>query len=165
MFSIYQIVNRINGKSYIGFTTKNPPLLRWKNHQWVAKNSINNRHFHNAIRKYGPENFDFVVLEEGWDPKIGLNLRESFWISALKPEYNGTLGGEGGKTVGNTGKKASPETRALIGAKSRGRFFSEECRAKMSANRKGRQLSSLTIAKIKASKLGKKRGPNRPKVK
>jgi len=150
MFTIYQIINKVNGKSYVGFTTKNPPLLRWKNHQWDAKNLKNNRHFHNAIRKYGAGNFDFIILEEGWEPKIGLGLREPFWISVLRPEYNKTVGGEGGRTVGNTGKKASPETRALIGMRSRGRLFSPECRAKMSADRTGKKFSQEHKARISA---------------
>jgi hypothetical protein len=51
-----------------------------------------------AIRKYGAGNFKLGVLEEGLDPEIGKNIREPYWISALKPEYNHTKGGEG--TVG-----------------------------------------------------------------
>jgi group I intron endonuclease len=149
VFTIYQVINKLNGESYIGFTTKNPPILRWMNHQWDAKNG-SQVHFHRAVRKYGEKEFEFSILEEGWDTKIGLNIREPYWISVLKPEYNSTSGGEGGKTVGNTGKRASQKTRALIGAKSKGRHLSPECRAKMSADRKGIKFTPERCARISA---------------
>lgn len=68
--------------------------VRWNEHKSLA-NQGDKTHFHNAIRKYGVESFSIEILEEGWDPKIGQEIREPYWISTLKPEYNHTQGGEG----------------------------------------------------------------------
>lgn len=122
MFAIYQIINRINKKSYIGFTSQYPPNKRWKNHVQRAHRGATT-HLHCAIRKMGEESFEFCILEEGWDPRIGKDVREPYWISVLKPEYNHTSGGEGTlgfcRTVGqikaladfNRGKSRSMESR------------------------------------------------------
>lgn len=96
MYTIYQVLNKLNGESYVGFTTENPPENRWTNHQRRAKNG-SLTHFHCAIRKYTPPTFNWNILEEGQDAKIGLKVREPYWISLLKPEYNKTAGGEGKK--------------------------------------------------------------------
>jgi group I intron endonuclease len=93
MFTIYQVTNELNGKSYIGFTSKSKNE-RWKRHLGSVRTG-SDTHFHNAIRKYGVENFRLEILEEGWSPEIGKNVREPYWISVLKPEYNSTNGGEG----------------------------------------------------------------------
>jgi group I intron endonuclease len=93
MYIIYQTTNTANKEIYVGFTTRNP-VKRWREHlSSVRKGS--RTYFHSAIRKYGAENFSTEVLEEGWDPEIGKNIREPYWISVLKPGYNGTKGGDG----------------------------------------------------------------------
>jgi len=98
MFAIYKITNQINGKSYIGFTSVSKEE-RWKKHQSDAYRG-SDFFFHRALRKYGILSFRMETLEEGWDPKIGKEIREPYWISVLKPEYNMTKGGEG--TFGHT---------------------------------------------------------------
>lgn len=55
-FCIYVHKNNINGKIYIGQTCQTPKA-RWKN-----GNGYNGRHFRNAIKKYGWENFSHFVL-------------------------------------------------------------------------------------------------------
>ena len=54
---IYKFINRINGKKYIGQT--NNIENRYKAHLSSKRNDP----FHNALRKYGIENFDFEVIE------------------------------------------------------------------------------------------------------
>jgi group I intron endonuclease len=93
MFAIYRAINSVNGKSYVGFTSKSSEK-RWKVHRYLSLRG-SKQHIHCALRKYGAENFKLEVLEEGWNPEIGKNIREPYWISALKPEYNMTDGGEG----------------------------------------------------------------------
>jgi len=94
MFAIYEVTNLVNKKSYVGFTNQNPYTKRWMQHKAQAKCG-SKFHIHCAIRKYGPENFTWKIIEEGWCPKIGKDIREPYWISVLKPEYNHTDGGEG----------------------------------------------------------------------
>lgn len=60
---IYLITNLINGKQYVGQTIRSDPRYRWREHKSEAK-----RHARyllgKAIRKYGPENFKFEVIEK-----------------------------------------------------------------------------------------------------
>lgn len=94
---IYKVTNIINGKSYIGKTTKSVDE-RWKLHLSDMKKKNDNNYFHNAIRKYGNENFEKSVIYECDDINI-LNLMETFKIMVNhthKSEggYNVTWGGE-----------------------------------------------------------------------
>lgn len=64
----------------------------------------------NAIKKYGSENFKISVLEIV-NNREELNSREMFWIDKIKPEYNISKGGDGGKTKGFSGRKHSKSTK------------------------------------------------------
>ena len=80
MIGIYKITNKINGKVYIGQSTKIE--RRWKNHKKDAfwKNGPDYEYpLYRAIRKYGLENFSFVVLEEC--QICDLNQREIYYIA------------------------------------------------------------------------------------
>ena len=64
------ITNKINNKKYIGQTVsylssgrKYGVNNRWNKHLNDSKNNIDKgRHFCNAIRKYGKDNFDVEIL-------------------------------------------------------------------------------------------------------
>ena len=51
----------------------------------------------NAIKQYGKDNFTIEVIEVVNDQTL-LNEREQFYIQSLNPEYNMTIGGDGGDT-------------------------------------------------------------------
>ena len=108
MAYIYQATNKVNGKKYIGQTTYDKLRKRIGTHLHYAKTSGSNLPFPNALRKYGRENFDWTILEE-CDKEIR-GEREIYWIDKIKPEYNVTLGGDGG-TLGNP---CSEETKLKI---------------------------------------------------
>jgi group I intron endonuclease len=57
---IYKIINKINGNFYIGSSVN--IQNRWNNHIKSA-NGVGKYPIHNAIRKYGIENFEFTILE------------------------------------------------------------------------------------------------------
>lgn len=57
---IYQITNKINGKRYVGKTTKSSILDRWESHLKDCKKG--HTKLYNAIKKYGKENFNIDVL-------------------------------------------------------------------------------------------------------
>lgn len=65
MIGIYKIINNINNKVYIGQSINIEKRI--KEHFWKANNS-NDRSFnsilHQAIRKYGSENFTYEVIAE-----------------------------------------------------------------------------------------------------
>ena len=108
MAFIYQAVNKVNGKSYIGQTTYNKLYKRINTHWWYANRRDNNLPFCNALRMYGKKGFDWIVLEEC--SKEDRGAREMYWIDKIKPEYNVTTGGDGGRS----GIPCGEETRAKI---------------------------------------------------
>ena len=92
---IYKITNKVNGKSYIG-QTRYTIEFRWKQHQHKKDNT----YFHNAIHKYGIENFSIEILEKC--NIEDLNSREIFYIAkydTFKNGYNLTIGGDGNRKL------------------------------------------------------------------
>ena len=92
----YIYLIRKEGKpKYVGLTTVSV-LERWKKH---LENSRNNSNFalHQALRKYGEQNFTIEVIEENNNSLLG--EREQYWIKYYKTHvsdggYNMTYGGE-----------------------------------------------------------------------
>lgn len=93
MIGIYCFTNKMNGKSYVGQSTD--IQRRFFEHK---TRKTENTYFHDAIEKYGFENFEFKVLEEC--RKEELDIKEKFYIKKLKayyPDgYNVDIGGHGG---------------------------------------------------------------------
>lgn len=92
---IYKITNKVNGKSYIG-QTRYTLEFRWRQHQHKKDNT----YFHNAIKKYGVDNFTLEILEE-CDVE-NLSSREIFYIAkynTFSNGYNLTLESEGNKRL------------------------------------------------------------------
>lgn len=92
---IYKITNKVNGKSYIG-QTRYTVEFRWRQHQ----HKKDNVYFHNAVHKYGVENFIVETLEEC--EYKDLNSREIFYIAkydTFRNGYNLTIGGDGNKRL------------------------------------------------------------------
>lgn len=100
---VYMAVNRINGKRYIGVTSKTLEQ-RCYGHFWAAKNG-SKMVFASAIRKYGPDAFEFSVLET-FDDILDALVAERSMIAERKPEYNVAAGG-----VGPSGVKWSAQRR------------------------------------------------------
>ena len=94
MAHIYKITNIINDKGYVG-KTENGPKKRWREHLAAARNNPI-MVISKAIRKYGPENFKFEIIEECLSEDV--NKKETYWIGKLdtfENGYNSTLGGDG----------------------------------------------------------------------
>jgi group I intron endonuclease len=94
MAFIYKATNTHNGKIYVGRTSKPKLRMRVDSHVWYAKNSNCNIPFANALKKYGKKGFLWEILEECSKEDAG--SKEIYWIDKLKPQYNVTLGGDGG---------------------------------------------------------------------
>lgn len=96
--NIYKITNTVNGKIYVGQTTKKIQS-RWREH---IKNSQkypkNKRPLYASIKKYGYEKFTVELIDTAKD-KNELDHKEKHWIltlNTLRPNgYNLTNGGEG----------------------------------------------------------------------
>lgn len=129
IFEVYKVTNTINGKVYVGITNQTFKV-RWYKH---CSDSLRGSEFplHNAIRKYGVDNFTIELLEI-CDTLEQLKEREKFWIIELQSKvdkngYNLTDGGDG-----TFGRKLSEETREKIRKKAIGRTISEELKSNMS---------------------------------
>ena len=79
---IYKITNKINNKIYIGQSIN--IQQRFYTHCSDALTKQDNNYFHNAIRKYGKENFYIEIIEECLEEE--LNNKEIYWIKY----YNAT---------------------------------------------------------------------------
>lgn len=94
MAYIYQIINDINGKVYVG-KTEFSIEKRFQEHCRDYKKDFNEkRPLYAAMRKYGIEHFHISLLEETDSPEE----KEKEWIEILgtfKNGYNATKGGDG----------------------------------------------------------------------
>lgn len=147
---VYQAVNKINGKRYIGMTARGL-RVRSRGHRASARAGYEGA-FNRALRKYGAEHFEFSILEACVDTKTALR-RERELIEQHKPQYNIAAGG----LSGPQGWKHSEESRKRM----------SESRKGKPSGRLGATLSAESIAKRTASRalnpsrywLGKKRSP------
>lgn len=108
MIGIYKYTNKINGKVYIG--QSNNIQRRITEHNYRANNPSSDEYqsvLSKAIRKYGIENFDIMVLCECSTDV--LNTLEKQYIAEYRSHlsqygYNCTLGGEssGKRTISLT---------------------------------------------------------------
>lgn len=97
---IYKAISKTTGKVYIGQSSQTLQE-RINQHNSHAYGSQYNYHFHNAIRKYGAEDFNYEIIEDNITDAATLNERERFWIKYYDSYYNGynsTLGGDGHQT-------------------------------------------------------------------
>ena len=90
---IYKITNKINGKIYIGQT-----IYTIEHRISGHLHSKDSTRFHNALRKYGIENFSIEVIDNAFTQEE-LNEKEIFWIKeydSMNPNvgYNSTPGGD-----------------------------------------------------------------------
>lgn len=74
---IYGARCRCNGKWYIGQTTVGLENRR-RQHLKAARNNYGHGAFYSAIRKYGEDSFEWVVLESDITSYDELNEREKF---------------------------------------------------------------------------------------
>lgn len=89
--SIYLFKNKINGKCYIGQSIK--PKQRYKDHMYATEHE-SRLPFHEAIRKYGIENFEYSIICTC--EQEDLNQMEMYYIKKYKCNtegYNCTEGG------------------------------------------------------------------------
>lgn len=100
---VYMATNVVNGKRYIGATKHTLEKRKAKHLEAAFGRERQCPRFYNALRKYGADNFSWVVLttlgtaQEAYACEISL-------IAELTPEYNLTCGGEGrlGPTPGRS---------------------------------------------------------------
>lgn len=151
-YLIYKHVSP-SGKIYIGQTCQIPER-RWMNGLGYKAHP----YFFNAIRKYGWDNFEHVIIaddltkkEADWLEKYLIAYYET--MNPLKG-YNLTKGGEG-----SLGRVASEETRRKISEANKGKHthqlgkkHSDEAKQKMSIAQRGKVISEDTRKKMSEAK-------------
>jgi group I intron endonuclease len=148
---IYQIVNRVNGKVYIGSAVDTK--TRWQKHRYeLNRQNHGNIHLQRAWQEYGADAFEFSVVEQVADPN-DLITREQFWLDRQCAAHHGyNICREAGSTLG---RAHSDETKAKIGAKSKGKIITAETRALISAHSRHLKPSPETIEKLREIHTGK----------
>ena len=102
---VYKYTNKINGKVYIGITSKS---LHTR-HREHMKSLRDGTYFHNAIKKHGVDAFDLQVIDKAETrdelcqlEKHYIELYKSFAYRDDSKGYNCTIGGDG--MTGRLGK-------------------------------------------------------------
>ena len=156
---IYCIENVLDGKKYIGLTSRKF-ARRWIEHKYQLNNNKHENPFlQNSWNKHGEENFIFWIVEI-CDKEL-LSEKEKYYISFLSTQsphgYNLSSGGmEGcifsdetraklsasrtGEKNWRYGKPNSEETRRKISIGNKGKKWSDEGKQNMSVARKGKTV-------------------------
>lgn len=150
-YKVYKFTNKINGKVYIG-VTKRKLETRKSEHILLSKNSPK-FHFHQAIKKYGIDNFTEEVLTEA-KTKDKANQLEIHYISLEDSYVNGYNMTEGG---GNRGEfNHSEESKRKMSIAHKGKVLSENQKIKISKSLSGKPKTKEHNKKVKLANLGKK---------
>jgi group I intron endonuclease len=182
---IYQIQNLVNGKLYIGQTTKEPEVRRFAHFNSLKNSTHKNKHFQRAYDKYGQSNFKFSVI--AWfNSESELNNAEKYYInkySCLNPNkgYNIYPGGNNSQiplesrlkmSRSHTGKKLTKEHKLKISkatkgknnpmygmrgelSPSYGKHLSKEAKQRLSEFHTGKKLSNETKRKLSEYRTGR----------
>lgn len=153
-YYIYKITNNVNNKIYIGCTTN--VEKRWNKHIKVALSKRKKEKFyiHNAIQKYGVENFSIETLIEIHSKEQMFSFEKKY-IEEYKSNkndfgYNLTEGGEGA-----FGRVLSKETKDKISKAHLGIKHSDETKELLRKINLGKKQSSESIEKTRQANIGK----------
>ena len=94
IYSIYKIVNHINGKVYIGMTRKG--VKRFKTHIYLSKCKKPQILIQEKIGQYGADNFSFSILYQTKDLEHAKDMESHFigdYDSLVPKGYNIHVGG------------------------------------------------------------------------
>ncbi len=138
MALVYILKNKTNGRSYVGKTERS---LQERMREHVNCSFYGSQsHIHRAIRLYGFDSFEQVILEEF--AKEHVNAREEYWIAVLgtfADGYNMTKGGDGVLGLKHTIESNEKNRLAHIGT-----VQSRETRLKKRSSMK----SSLKVRRV-----------------
>ena len=136
------------------------PERRWNS----GKGYVKNKYFHDAILKYGWNNFQHIIIADGLTKVEACDLEKALIAGCKSTDpskgYNISLGGESG----TYGVKFGPEfgevvRKRMIGPRNLnyGKKFSEETRRKLSEARKGKWSPKQKEALTKVHKSMQKK--------
>lgn len=139
-YTVYMHRNKTNGKVYIGQTSVSVEE-RWKK----GKGYHHNAHFQSAIKKYGWDGFEHLILYDGLTKEQACKLEQKliaeYNSNNSQNGYNNSIGGE----KGCLGRKITEETRQKLRDSHKGK----------PSPRKGAIVSAESREKMRLAKLGK----------
>jgi len=180
---IYQIINLVNDKRYIGSSTTLDK--REKHHFYKLKNNTHwNKKLQSAYNKYGEESFKFQIIlrcdikDLLFYEQIAINIfdikTELYNIRSIadrnigvkrtdeekekiSKSHKGRIHSEQSrKNMSESHKNPSDGTRKKMSNAKKGKSPSDETRKKISKKNKGKKRSTDTCQKISQAKKGKK---------
>lgn len=134
---IYVHKNKLNGKCYVGQTVQKDIVRRWGKH---GENYDENQKFGRAIKKYGWDNFEHIILPTIYKTREELNSAEINFIeefNSYKDGYNCTTGGGGISGYSGYSWTMSDMGKENIGKAQRGKKLSESHKNNISKGGKG----------------------------
>ena len=138
---IYGLKNKINGKWYVGYSDNIEK--RW-DRAYRRKGCRRQQKIYAALKKYGYDAFEKIVLEECSNDRSTWGPLETKWIKyydSIEHGYNIAEGGIGGAT--RRGLPCSEETKLKIAKSNTGKTQSPETRLKISLSRNRGLLSNF----------------------
>lgn len=160
VWGVYQFINKINSKIYVGSSIKIGNRIRDELYQ-LKNNKHHNKFLQPEWGEFGEENFDIKIIEivsDADDRKI-LVEREQYWIDKLESHH--TLKGyNSSKTArvpsGFTFNHTEKTKETLRNQRKGVKLSPEHCMA-MGLSRRGKKQKPETVAKRNAANAGKKR--------
>ena len=154
MYYIYLILNKVNGKTYVG---KHESPKEWYNDGYMGSGKL----LKPAKKKYGIENFEKFLIQY-CSSEEETNKAEKFWIAEYrsrgKAEYNIADGGEGG---GFKGKHHTEKSKRKIAESCKETFKSEAVKQKLAEAHKGKRFSEEHKQNLSEALKGKNKGKHR----
>lgn len=176
-FEVYCITNKVNGKLYVGVTTRGYKN-RFANHIWHSRKSSGKcRALYNAMRKYGQDAFSVELIDtaSSFEEMNQLERKHIARLGSLHPNgYNLTDGGDAGsfaeetrlmaskrlkgKPMGEKNRKAlvkawaDPDLRKKRCAAIKEAMNRPEVRAKTSERQKGKPKSASHIESLRKAR-------------
>ena len=132
MFIVYKLTNSINGKSYIGISSRKLDA-RWSEHlERHRQGKRPDNRLYAALAKYGPKAFRREVIARASTEEEVRRLETHYILKfdTYRKGYNCNLGGHGFL-------KFPEHIRIKIGLAQKGKIISAETRAKMSKAKLG----------------------------
>lgn len=145
---IYQAVNPITGKLYVGLTQNFKKRL---SRHFSKMQSGYKTVFYDALRSYGWSNFEWRIVETCANREIA-NVRERFWIkvcSSIIPNgYNMTEGGDGTPVKGRVNSR---EVIDKVANFNRGKPLSDSRKQKISESKRlSSNLTEIVVREIRS---------------
>ena len=148
-YYVYMHINKINNKKYIGVTCQTPER-RWREDGEGYKNCL---YFYSAIKKYGWDNFEHLILNKGLTKaeaeKEEIRLIKHFNSASKEKGYNISNGG-------SLAGKHSKETRKIMSEKAKKREVDKNKILKMKEINKNRTYSETQKLNISKALIGRK---------